>query len=110
MSNVKNLSVNGYILESSSYDLGSAEWLPFFLLFPAVQDLHLSGEVGAKTASALECTTEEMVTEIFPALDTIWIDDEEYGYHEPLEEGSMKLLRFLSLRHRTGYLVTIVDT
>jgi len=111
LSNVKNLSVNGHsILESSSYDLGSAVWLPFFLLFPAVQDLHLSGEVGAKTASALERTTEEMVTEIFPALDTIWIDDEEYGYHEPLEEGSMKLLRFLSLRHRTGYLVTIVDT
>jgi len=110
LSNVKHLSVNGYIHHWGRYDLGSAEWIPFFLLFPAVQDLHLAGAVGARTASALdhEGITEEMP--IFSALDTIWIDDEEYGFYEPLEVGSMKLHRFLSMRYRIGYLVSVVDT
>jgi len=65
LSYVNHLSVNGNSTE------GYVELLPFSRSFPAVEELRLSGIVGAVFASELEDITEEMVTEIFPALHTI---------------------------------------
>jgi len=109
-SNVNHLSANGALIFAIDNDLVSSEWLPFFRLFPAVGVLQLSGVVGADIiASSLEGTTEEMVAEVLPALHTIWLDNKDHD-KEPLEEGSMKLQQFLSLRKSSGHPVTIVNT
>jgi len=114
-SNVNHLSVNGTSVVFTG--LGSDKWLPFFRLFPAVEVLQLScskkkrkkkvlqlsGAVGAD----IEGTIDEMVTEVLPALHTIWLDNED---EELLEDGPMELQEFLSLRQSFGHPVTIVNT
>ena len=108
-SNVNYLSFNGWssVVFTSDNDLGSAEWLPFFPLFPVIEVLQLSGALGAHIASALKGTTAEMVTKVLPALHTIWLDNED---EELLEDGPMELQEFLSLRQSFGHPVTIVNT
>ncbi len=86
--------------------MGSAEWFPFFRLFPAVEVLHLSGAVGADIASSLEDIAEEVATDVFPALHTIWLDDRDDDYYEPMEVGPVELQQFLSLHRRSGHPVT----
>ncbi len=111
-SSVNHLSVKGSLYFTGDDDMGTAEWLPFIRLFPAVEGLQLSGAVGADIASSLEGTTEEMVNEVFPTLHAIWIDDEDEDEdeddYEPLEEESME--QFLSWRQSSGHPVTIVNT
>ena len=114
-SNVNHLFVNGNCVDSSSDGDTDPELLSFFRLFPAVKELRLSGGVGEEIVSALEGTTEEMITEILPALHVIWLDDEnedyeEEDYNEQMELGPMDLRQFHSLRQRSGHPVTIVDT
>ncbi len=108
-SNVDHLSFDGSPVQfRSDNDMGSAEWLPFFRLFPAVEVLQLSGALGENIASALEGTTEDMVTEVFPTLHEIWIED-DYSDDEDYEVGPMELRRFLSLRQRSGHPVIVID-
>ncbi|KAH8994648.1 hypothetical protein EDB83DRAFT_2559308 [Lactarius deliciosus] len=48
-----------------------------------------------------------MVTDVFPAVHLIWLDDMDSGdFDEPV--GSIE--RFLAMRELTGFPVTIVDT
>ena len=104
--NVDQLSVHEDSVDPTSME--SAEWIPFFCLFHAVEALHLSGGVTAYIVSALEDIGEEMVTDVFPALHLIWLDEDK-KYHEPLKPvGSIE--RFLSLRQLSGLPVTIVRT
>ncbi len=100
----------------SRHILDTADLLDF-RLFPAVEVLQLScskkkrkkkvlqlsGAVGAD----IEGTIDEMVTEVLPALHTIWLDNED---EELLEDGPMELQEFLSLRQSFGHPVTIVNT
>ncbi|KAH8980991.1 hypothetical protein EDB86DRAFT_2977937 [Lactarius hatsudake] len=89
--------------------MGIADWLPFFHLFAAVETLHLSGGVVAYIVSALEdpANSKEMVTDVFPALHLIWLDEmDNWGCDEPA--GSIE--RFLAMRQLTGFPVTVVDT
>ena len=108
LSNVDHLSSGGNNFEPRKME--STDWLPFFRLFQAVKALHLTGGVAAYIVSALEEATDEMVAEVFPALDLIWLDDEgSEGIMEGNEPaGSME--RFLSLRQLSGRPVTVVDT
>ena len=63
--------------------------------------------MGAYIVSALEEATDEMVAELFPALDLIWLDQEgNQDSDEPV--GSIE--RFLSLRQLSGRPVTVPDT
>jgi hypothetical protein len=113
-SKVDCLAADGDHVFSRKMDI--SEWLPFFRLFPAVGALHLSGGVAAYIASALEDTAdpEEMVTDVFPALRVMWLDEgddddsepEDGHYDEPV--GSIE--GFLSLRQLSGRPVTVVDT
>jgi hypothetical protein len=107
-SNVGHLSTHGNCLEwRYKEDLYSIEWLLFLRLFPAVEKLHLSGDVVPYIASALEDITEEMLAEVMPALHLLWLDEENRtGDDEPV--GSIE--RFLSLRRLSGHPVTVVNT
>ncbi len=107
-SNVNHLFIRGDRFYGDG-NMDNAEWLPFLRLFPAVEELRLSGEVGADLVSALEGTTDETVTEVLPALHLIWIDNEEEDCEELKGVGSVLLRQFLSLRQRSGHPVTVVD-
>ncbi|KAH9037724.1 hypothetical protein EDB84DRAFT_1480846 [Lactarius hengduanensis] len=86
-----------------------ADWLPLFRLFLAVKTLHLSGGVAAYIVSALEgaADSEETVTNVFPELHLIWLDEME---NEECDEPVGSIQRFLAMRELTGFPVTLVDT
>ena len=105
--NVVHLFARGDHVDSA--EIGLAEWLPFFRLFPSVEALHLSEGVAACIASALEETadSEQVVTDVFSALHLIWLDED--GYEDDYEPvGSIE--RFLSLRQLSGRPLTVVNT
>ncbi|KAN0130999.1 hypothetical protein V8E53_011132 [Lactarius tabidus] len=103
--NLDHLSSHGDNIDPTKME--STDWLPFFHLFQAVKALHLSGGVAAYIVSALEDTTNGMVADVLPALDLIWIDEEE---NEDCDEPVGSIKRFLSLRQLSGRPVTVVDT
>jgi hypothetical protein len=104
-SNVDHLYVDGDNVEPRQ--MGSTDWLPFFHLFQAVKALHLSGGVAAYVVSALEDATDEIIAQVFPALDLMWIDEEG---KEERDKPAGSIERFLSLRQLSGRPVTVVDT
>ena len=107
-SNVDHLFTHASCLEWRDLDdLDSIEWLQFLRLFPAVETLHLSGDMVTYIASALEDITEEMVTEVMPALHLLWLDEEDRT-DEDKPVGSIE--RFLALRQLSGCPVTVVNT
>jgi hypothetical protein len=113
-SKVGDLFAHGNYVIQSGGTYGITEWLPFFRLFPAVETLRLSGGLAVLVASALEDTTEEMVTDVFPALRLIRVtecdkdEDEHQDEHDWIEQvGPME--RFLSLRQLSGYPVTVIN-
>ncbi|KAH9030277.1 hypothetical protein EDB83DRAFT_2420944, partial [Lactarius deliciosus] len=104
-SHVRHLDAHGDQVKSRQ----TADWLPLFRLFPAVQTLHLSGGIAAYIVSALEDTSnsEEMVTDVFPELHLIWSDEmDNKDGDKPV--GSIE--GFLAMRRLTGFPVTVVDT
>ncbi|KAH9028386.1 hypothetical protein EDB85DRAFT_1971055 [Lactarius pseudohatsudake] len=96
LSNVVHLSVVG------KHGRGD-DMLPLLRLFPAVEAMDVSRKTGGYTraylTSALEDIAEDMITEVLPALQLLWLEDDDN-----------KLERFLSLRRLSGHPVTIVDT
>ncbi|KAH8980978.1 hypothetical protein EDB86DRAFT_3247814 [Lactarius hatsudake] len=106
-SHVDHLDAHGDNVDSRRMYI--ANWLPFFHLWLAVETLHLSGGVAAYIVSALEgaAISEEMVTNVFPELHLIWLDEME---NEACDEPVGSIERFLAMRELTGFPVTLVDT
>ena len=107
-SNVDQLYAHGKLVDTS--EIYTSDWLPSFRLFPVVRALRLSGGVAATIVSALEDTTEDMVTDVFPELRLIWLvkreDEDEGPYDDPV--GSIE--HFLFLRELAGRPVVVVNT
>ncbi|KAH9037710.1 hypothetical protein EDB84DRAFT_1577534 [Lactarius hengduanensis] len=109
-SNVDHLYAHGGHV---SRQMNVANWLPFFRLFLAVETLHLSGGVAAYITSALEdgADSEEMTTNVFPALHLIWLGETTNFYEDSdCDEPVGPIERFLSSRQLSGRPVTVVDT
>ncbi|KAH9080189.1 hypothetical protein EDB83DRAFT_2608308 [Lactarius deliciosus] len=81
-------------------DLLESEWLPLLSLFSAVEVLQVSGGLEGCIASALEDTAEETLTILLPALQLLWLEDDNCN----------KPKRFLSSRQHSGRPVTIANT
>ena len=94
LSDVVQLSID----EEDCY-LDNTEWLPLLHLFPAVEALYVTGVVAADIAEEFQDITEERVTEVLPALHSLWS-----GGGDELT-GS----RFLSLRQLSGRPVNVVN-
>jgi hypothetical protein len=113
--NVDVLFAHGFYVQWQSSDMDITEWLPLFCLFPAVEVLHLSGGVGVYIASALEDTTEEMVTGVLPVLRLIQLakdpfDNEDDEVDEDFwNESTASMERFLFLHQFSGCPVTVED-
>jgi hypothetical protein len=55
-------------------DIESGQWLEFFHLFTSVKDLYISQEFTPRVAPALQELVGERVTEVLPALQTIFLE------------------------------------
>jgi hypothetical protein len=105
-SNVDTLFAHGDSVNTR--EICTTDWQPFFCLFPAVRALRLSGGVAASIVSALEDTTEDMATDVFPALPLIGLVGGRNGYFQSDPVGSIE--QFLSLRQLAGRPVAVVNT
>jgi hypothetical protein len=76
--NVDVLFAQGSCTQRQSREVDITKWLPLFRIFPAVEVLRLSGRVGVSIASALEDATEEMVSEVLPALHSIRLEKYQF--------------------------------
>ena len=109
-SNVGHLSTHASCLEWRNMDnLDSNEWLRFLRIFPAVETLHLSGDVRPYIASALEDITEEMLAEVVPALYLLWLDEDSED-RRGVDKAVGSIRRFLTLRQLSQRPVTVVNT
>ena len=86
--------------------MDSTEWLLFLCLFPAVEKLHLSGDVVRYITSVLE-DNAEMAAEVLPALRLLWLDKDNCTEGDG-PAGSID--QFLSSRRLSGLPVTVVNT
>jgi hypothetical protein len=104
-SNVDQLSVHGYGVWRGIME--STEWLLFLRLFPAVESLEVYGDLTRHIASALQDTTEDMVTELLPALYSMCFDPCECRKYK---ETVRSIEQFLSLRQLSGHPITVDNT
>ncbi len=88
---------------------GSAQWLELLRFFDTVENLHLSEGLALCLAPALqELTTtigEGVVTEVLPALQTVFIER-----FQPSESGPIQVAigKFVTAREFSGHPVTCV--
>ena len=82
-------------------DIDSMEWLTFFHQFASVRTLRISGRLAGQVSRALEDVPEEIVTEVFPSLQLLMLEDEG----GPV--GSIE--QFFTLRRLNGRPMNIID-
>ena len=76
------------------------DWLHLFRRFSVIQTLHVSREFSTHVACILEAVSGEMVAEVFPVLDFIYLDG--------LPVSSVE--KFLVARRISGHPVTVIGT
>ncbi|KAN0128278.1 hypothetical protein V8E53_007575 [Lactarius tabidus] len=76
------------------------DWMHLFRQFSAIRTLHVSREFSRHVSSVLEGVTGELVAEVLPVLDFIYLD--------ALPISCVK--KFLAARQISGRPVTIIDT
>ncbi|KAH8999853.1 hypothetical protein EDB86DRAFT_2828133 [Lactarius hatsudake] len=79
---------------------GDDEWLYLLRQFSAARTLHVGRKFAGPLALVLESLTGEMVAEVLPVLDLIYLD------RQPVSA----LEKFLAARQLSGHPLTIVDT
>ena len=95
-----------YISESSRLpwpdDIENSQWLELLHPFAAVKDLYISSEFVPRILPALQELTGERVTEVLPALQTLFLD-------EPLASGPVQdiIVQFVDARQRVDHPIGI---
>jgi len=97
LSRVVHLKLSRYRADEERHD---NEWLHLLRRFSAVRTLHVSRVFAWRMALALENVTGEMVAEVLPVLDLIYLDSQPVSSVE----------KFLAARKLSGQPVTMVDT
>ena len=102
LSNVVHLELKVDELEGDHEleGMDDVEWLHLFHQFSAVQTLYVSWELAGSVALALEDITGEMVAEVLPFLDYIFLEDQPAS---SIEE-------FVAARRLSDRPVTVVKT
>jgi hypothetical protein len=101
LSNVGHLSFDRPRFPEQYNRMDNSKLLPLLHLFPAVEELHVSGSLAEHIATVLENIAEERVAEVMPALHSLWLNNGD----KPV--GSTE--RFLSLRQLSGRPVTVAN-
>ncbi|KAI9437232.1 hypothetical protein H4582DRAFT_2077629 [Lactarius indigo] len=76
------------------------EWVLLLRLFSAARTLYVAQEFAGRFARVLESIAGEMVAEVLPVLDLIYLENQQVSALE----------RFLEARQLSGQPITIVDT
>jgi hypothetical protein len=79
------------------YDI---DWLQLFRPLSSVRTLSVSGDLTRHVCDALENIAGAMVTEMLPALDLLYLDD------QPISS----IQNFITVRQASGHPVTFIDT
>ena len=111
LSDVQSLSIRREWTIVGDFFQKDINWLLFLRLFPAVEVLHVREEMVKHIASVLEGIPEEMVTQVLPALELLWLDDVQGQEIFLAEKGNGKpesVDQFLSLRKKSGRPVVVV--
>ena len=83
-------------------DIEDTEWLDLLHPFTAVKNLYLSEQFAPRIAPVLQELTGERTTEVFPALQNLFL--EGFQPSEPVQEG---IARFISARQLINHPVVI---
>jgi hypothetical protein len=83
-------------------DIESSQWLELFHPFAAVKELYLSREFVPRIAPALKELVKERVTEVLPALQTLFLE-------EPLPSGPVQdtIGQFVAARQLAGHSISV---
>jgi hypothetical protein len=103
ISNVVHLKLNVWrdkYLYSKGRDDVTVEWRHLLHRFSTVQTLHVHQELAAHVARALEDITGQMVAEVLPSLDLIYLAGRR----------ASSVKRFVAARRLSGRPVTVVET
>jgi hypothetical protein len=106
--NVDVLFAHGRYARQESSEVFITKWLPLFCIFPAVEVLCLDGRVGVHIASALEDTTEEVVSKVLPALCSIQLERYEFDSKDYWNKPVASMEQFLFLCQFSGCPVTVL--
>ena len=112
LSDVRHLSINYYgkgMMGEYGVPIKNIDWVLLLRSFSAVELLHVHGEVVKHVASALKDIPEEVVAQVLPALQLLWLDDGDQDKGEG--KGNPESVdRFLSLRKQSGRPVAFVNS
>lgn len=82
-------------------DMDDAEWVEVLRVFPAVETLHIGGELALLIDPVLDRLTSELITEVLPALRFLNLSGQPTG---------SILWLIISARQLTGFPLTIIKT
>ena len=97
LSRVVHLKLSGYVSDAHRHDV---QWLHLLRRFSTVRTLHVSRDFSQHIALVLEDVTGEMVADVLPVLELIYLVDQPVTSVE----------KFLTVRRLSGHPVTIVGT
>jgi hypothetical protein len=88
-------------------DIENSQWLEVLHPFAAVKDLHISREFTLQIAHALQELVGERVTEVLPALHSLFLEEPESELPARLVQDQERIGQFVSARQLAGYPITI---
>jgi hypothetical protein len=99
-----------YILEDR-FDLWrdeieNSQWLELLRLFSAVKDLYMSCEITPFIAPALQELVEERVTEVLPALQNFFLEEQPL-WSEPSDSDQEAIDQFVAARQLTRHTIAV---
>jgi hypothetical protein len=83
-------------------NIENSQWRELFYPFTAVKDLYISSEFTPRIAPALKGIAGESVTEVLPALQTLFL--EEIHPSGPIQEA---IGQFVAARRLSGHTIAI---
>jgi hypothetical protein len=99
LSNIVLLQLKAEVEEDSELEGTNAEWLHLLHQFSTVQTLRVSGELAGHVAHALEDITAEMVGEVLPFLNSIFLAGQP----------ASSIKKFVAARQLSNRPVTVVN-
>ena len=115
ISNMQYLSIgdNGIETMEKGHVLKNIDWLQLLCSFSAMEMLHVSGGLEKHITSALEDTPKEMVAQVLPVLQLLWLESLDYIQDNKKGKGKpepVSVDQFLSLRKKSGHPVVVVKS
>jgi hypothetical protein len=100
LSNIDHLQLEVQPVGSEATSTENVEWLHLLCQFSTLQSLYVSQDLAGQVALALQNIDGEVVAEVLPSLDCIYLEGQPASSVE----------KFVAARQFSGHPVTVVDT